>query len=140
MKVREMLGQIQRVPSGKQRQPERQAETQSSSDARSIHEPKRNSTQSGGRVMAVVSALEAKDTTRKDHDSKQIESEFEKLLVSVTYELRFKERKLTDTGRTEHSHEHAGQDEILRYQHQGRLYPEESSRKFGSQFRNFQHF
>jgi hypothetical protein len=33
--------------------------------------------------MAVVSALEAKDTTRKDQDSKLIESEFEKLLVSL---------------------------------------------------------
>lgn len=82
MKVREMLGQIQRVPSGKQRHSEKQAEPQSAPDARFIHESKRNSTQSGGRVMAVVSALEAKDSTRKDQDSKQIESEFEKLLVS----------------------------------------------------------
>lgn len=83
MKVREMLGQIQRVPSGKQRHSEKQAETQTAPDARSVHESKRNSTQSGGRVMAVVSALEAKDSTRKDQESKQIESEFEKLLVSL---------------------------------------------------------
>lgn len=82
-KVREMLGQIQRVPSGKQRHTEAQAGNQTPSDSRSVYESKRNSTQSGGRVMAVVSALEAKDTTRKDQDSKQIESEFEKLLVSL---------------------------------------------------------
>ncbi|PCH00520.1 Diaphanous GTPase-binding [Penicillium occitanis (nom. inval.)] len=92
MKVREMLGQIQRVPSGKQRHPERQAEAQTSSDARSIHEPKRNSTQSGGRVMAVVSALEAKDTTRKDQDSKQIESEFEKLLDARNIPMNMRDK------------------------------------------------
>jgi hypothetical protein len=84
-KVKEMLGQIQRVPSGKQRHQEKHAENPKPSDRRTSNESKRNSTHSSGRVKAVVSALNAKDVdTRKDQDSNQIESEFEKLLVRIT--------------------------------------------------------
>ncbi|EED24395.1 conserved hypothetical protein [Talaromyces stipitatus ATCC 10500] len=96
-KVKEMLGQIQRVPSGKQRNPERQSEFQHSSDSRSIHESKRNSNHSGGRVMAAVSALNAKEADmRKDQDSKQIENEFEKLLDArnIPMNMRDKMRSL----------------------------------------------
>lgn len=81
-KVREMLGQIQRVPSGKKRHPEMHAEIHNVSDERTSYDSKRNSGHSSGRVMAAVSAFNAKDVgARRDQDSKKIESEFEKLLV-----------------------------------------------------------
>lgn len=88
MKVREMLGQISRVPSGKRRQPEPQAE-QGYFDNRSNdnNESKRTSTNSAGRVMAVVTALNAKDADARKVDDKQIESEFEKLLVSLPCQI-----------------------------------------------------
>lgn len=47
-KVREMLGHIQRVPSGKHRHPEKHAEAHNSSDVRTSFESKRNSNHGGG--------------------------------------------------------------------------------------------
>jgi hypothetical protein len=84
MKVREMLGHIQRVPSNKQRKAEKSTDSHVPSDNRSSRESSRNSSfVPTSRVMAVVSALNAKDSEgQREVDPKQIEGDFEKLLVS----------------------------------------------------------
>lgn len=86
MKVKEMLSHVQRVPSDKLRNAEMaqikpnhrhvSSESRSSDDSRNSN-PTRNS-----RVMAVVSAINAKEAeAQKEMDPKQIDSDFEKLLV-----------------------------------------------------------
>lgn len=94
-KVREMLGHIQRMPSDKQRNVEKQVQNQGFADARSSQDSKRSSNPGSNRVMAAVSAFNAKEAgSRRSVDSKQIESDFEKLLVSTTGSM-LSNRKLT---------------------------------------------
>ncbi|QKX55708.1 uncharacterized protein TRUGW13939_02805 [Talaromyces rugulosus] len=96
-KMREMLGHIQRIPSDKQRNVEKQVQNQGFGDVRSSQDSKRSSNPGSNRVMAAVSAFNAKEAgTRRSVDSKQIESEFEKLLDArnIPQNMRDKMRSL----------------------------------------------
>jgi hypothetical protein len=87
LKVREMLGHVQRMSVDKQRDSEdtesRPGHRRVSSDSRPSNETKANSNPTrDSRVMAVVSAINAKEAEgQKEVDPKQIETDFEKLLV-----------------------------------------------------------
>ncbi|KKA20330.1 hypothetical protein T310_5633, partial [Rasamsonia emersonii CBS 393.64] len=85
MKVKEMLSHVQRVPSDKLRNAEmaqsRPGHRHVSSESRSSDESRNSNPTRNSRVMAVVSALNAKEAeAQREVDPKQIDSEFEKLL------------------------------------------------------------
>ena len=142
-KVKEVLGIMQpdslenassvepsEPPSPSKGRPRRFSRPRSKSEIEQQPEQKPEpSPKKSSRVQAAISAFNAKEQEADLHrrlNSKDLESEFEKLLVSqlLTFDIDFGHSANCNLGRKKHPRQHEGQNEVLGYQHQSRLHSE----------------
>lgn len=102
----------------------RNSESEQKSEQKAEEKPEASSKQ-GSRVQAAISAFNAKEQEadlRRRLNAKDLEGEFEKLLVSKRALTIRNEMLIVHTGCEKYSSQHEGQDEVFGYQHQSRFH------------------
>lgn len=102
----------------------RNSESEQKLEQKAEEKPEASSKQ-GSRVQAAISAFNAKEQEadlRRRLNAKDLEGEFEKLLVSKSALTIRNEMLIVHTGCEKYSLQHEGQDEVFGYQHQSRFH------------------